>query len=720
MIDGSLPPAGGQRQLARPDLTACDREPIHIPGSIQPHGLLLVADAASREVVAGAGDIENRLAPDWMGRTLDDLLGQNVGAALARTDEPGRGSLVLDRVERHGTQFDIVVHASGDHLLVELELETAREWPAARTLSMLEATTASFERSTDLVSLCEAAAAAFRTLTGFDRVMIYRFLDDDAGVVLAEDRAEGEHSFLNHHFPATDIPQQARALYVRNRVRIIPDVRYEPAPLRPAAARDIDLSDVALRSVSPIHLEYLRNMDVGASASMSIVKDGLLWGLVACHHRTPHSLPIDLRLACAALAGDLARQIRAKENAGNYRERIRLRAAEDRVVTRLGGDASLGEFFEHAGGDVCRMLDADGFVAIQGKDIYVSGICPPQDALFAIGEHFKHAALAQPVATASLETILDKASAWRDCASGLLAATMSTEEPTIMMWFRAEQPQVVEWAGNPHASDKSDPNAVLTPRASFDAWSETVRGRARPWTREEIEAANRLKRTMFEARQNRRLRELNRDLAATIADKESLLAQKDYLMGEVNHRVQNSLQLVSAFLAMQARAANEPAVSDHLDEAQRRLQAVALVHRRLYADDRVEAVDLGRYIEDLVTELTTSMGREWRDQLRMELAPILISTDRAVNVGLILTELVINANKYAYDGDAGPIEITLEQYRQRFRLVVADRGKGKASSGRGFGTRMLKAMIERLGGDMTEDSSPQGLRVILSAPIEAD
>lgn len=719
LIDGPLTPATDQRQLSRPDLTACDREPIHIPGSIQPHGLLLVADAKSREVVAGAGDIEDRLATDWMGRTLDDLLGQDVGAALARADEPGRGSVVLDRIERHDTQLDVVVHPAGDRLLVELEPETARDWPAARTLSMLEATTASFERSTDLVSLCEAAAAAFRTLTGFDRVMIYRFLDDDAGVVLAEDRAEGEHSFLNHHFPATDIPQQARALYVRNRVRIIPDVRYDPAPLRPASARDIDLSDVALRSVSPIHLEYLRNMDVGASASMSIVKDGLLWGLVACHHRTPHFLPIDLRLACAALAGDLARQIRAKENAGNYRERIRLRAAEDRVVTRLGGDASLGEFFEHAGEDVCRMLGADGFAAIQGRDIYISGICPPQDAIFAIAEHFKHPALAQPVATASLEAMLEQAGAWRDCASGLLTATMSTEEPTILMWFRAEQPQVVEWAGNPHAGNKSDPNAVLTPRASFEAWSETVRGRARPWTREEIEAANRLKRTMFEARQNRRLRELNRDLAATIADKESLLAQKDYLMGEVNHRVQNSLQLVSAFLAMQARAANDRAVSDHLDEAQRRLQAVALVHRRLYADDRVEAVDLGRYIEDLVTELTNSMGREWRDQLRMELAPILISTDRAVNVGLILTELVINANKYAYDGDAGPILIALEQYRQRFRLVVADRGKGKTSNGRGFGTRMLKAMIERLSGEMEEQTSSQGLRVIVSAPIEA-
>jgi chemotaxis family two-component system sensor kinase Cph1 len=708
----------GQHSLTADRLTACDREPIHVPGSIQPHGLLLIVDRATGIVTAGAGDIEARIDPAWLGAEIDTLLDGAVRGALLEHVMTPTAPLVLDSVTRHGVTYDVIAHDGGTHFLIELEPQRDRQWPAARTLSMLEATTASFERSADLRSLCEAAATAFRTLTGFDRVMVYRFLDDDAGVVLAEDKVEGIESFLNHHFPASDIPRQARALYVRNRVRIIPDAHYEPAPIRPATEQSVDLSDVALRSVSPVHLQYLRNMNVAASASMSIVKDGMLWGLIACHHRTPHYLAHDLRLACAALVGDLARQIRAKENAGNYRERIRLRAAEDRVVTQLGGDATLAEFFEHVGVDVCRMLGADGFAAIQGGDLFTTGECPDDAALFAIGSHIKHMALAQPIATASLELLMPAATAWRDRASGLLAATMSTEEPTILLWFRAEQVQVVEWAGNPHAQKSDAATGALTPRASFEAWSEAVRGRARPWTREEIDAANRLKRTMFDARQNRRLRELNRDLAATIADKESLLAQKDYLMGEVNHRVQNSLQLVSAFLAMQARAANDPVVSDNLDEAQRRLRAVALVHRRLYADDRVEAVDLGRYLEDLISDLVASLGASWADQMRLDLAPILISTDRAVNIGLILTELIINANKYAYDGAPGPIAVTLEQYRQRLRLVVADRGRGKVPGNRGFGTRLLQAMIGRLDGDLEEESSPQGLRVVLTAPIE--
>jgi light-regulated signal transduction histidine kinase (bacteriophytochrome) len=212
LIDGIETLPAEARPVVDADLTACDREPIHVPGSIQPHGLLLIADATTRLVIAGAGDIESRLAPDWQGRSLDALLDQDVGAVLAQHDDAVEGPIVLARVRRDELIFDVTAHLADDHLLVELEPEVRAPWPAARTLSMIESTTGAFEQCADLTSLCEAAAAAFRTLTGFDRVMIYRFLDDDAGVVIAEDRAEGLHSFLNHHFPATDIPRQARAL----------------------------------------------------------------------------------------------------------------------------------------------------------------------------------------------------------------------------------------------------------------------------------------------------------------------------------------------------------------------------------------------------------------------------------------------------------------------------------------------------------------------------
>ena len=235
------------------DLTACDVEPIHIPGSIQPHGWLLLLEASTLAVVAGAGDLQTLFGPDWLGKSADALLGTEPAAVLRAAGSTCR----LGTLETLG--LDAVATRSGELWLVQLERPTgvATSFDA---LSWLEDVGFRFERAVGLPELFERAAEAYRELTGFDRVMVYRFLDDDSGVVVAEAAAAGLDAFRNHHFPASDIPKQARALYVRNRVRAIPDVTYVPQPIRPAAYAGIDLSDVDLRSVSPVHVQYLKNM----------------------------------------------------------------------------------------------------------------------------------------------------------------------------------------------------------------------------------------------------------------------------------------------------------------------------------------------------------------------------------------------------------------------------------------------------------------------------
>ena len=703
------------------DLTGCDREPIHIPGAIQPHGVMLVAERDSLVVRHAAGDVDAWFAGrPWEGRALGEIADDSLASRVARVaDSNAHGGFVGRWRTPGGKPVDVSVNRSDAWLIVEFEPGEENPPQAAAIMGLLEAAGAAFERAINLKALCERAAVEFRVLTGFDRVMIYRFLDDEAGVVLAEDRDPALPSFLNHHFPGSDIPRQARALYVRNLVRGIPDVSYFPAPLRPAwgESEPLDMSDAALRSVSPIHMQYLRNMGVGASASISIVKDGLLWGLIACHHSTPKLLPYDIRAASRALAGGLARQVRAKEDAEAYRERIRLRGFEDEVLAGLAVDQPLDLALVENIEELKRMMDADGVAVLRGGELVQAGAIPRETETRALAAWLVESGT-DTFASDRMGEDYPQGGAFREVASGAMAAVISTDEPFVLMWFRAEQVEEVNWAGNPHKAPVA-PGEVLSPRASFEAWSEAVRGRARPWSPAETEAAGRLRRALLDVRQTRRLKELNARLSDTLADREALLTQKEVLMREVNHRVQNSLQLVSSFLGLQARQSEDPVLHAAIEEARRRLSAVALVHRRLYRADQIENVDLARYIEELCGEMLESMGEDWTSHLTLDLAPVLMPTDRAVTVGLILTELVINANKYAYDGAAGPIEIRLEQHRNNLRLTVADHGKGKHEPRQGFGTRMMTAMVSQLSGELEYRENKPGLRATLTAPLAA-
>lgn len=703
------------------DVTGCDKEPIHIPGSIQPYGLMLVIDGDAMVVRHVAGEVEARLGvEDWQGRPLGDLIGHDLAkqaASLLATT--GKG--LVGRLDKGASRWDVVLSPAGPWALIELEPVEREDASASLVLSSLELAAAAFEQTTTLKALCDQAAKSFRALTGFDRVMVYRFLDDDAGVVLGEDVRPGLQSFMNHHFPGSDIPRQARALYVRNLIRVIPNSSYVPAPLRPdwTSPDPLDMSDAFLRSVSPIHLQYLRNMGVAASASMSIVKDGVLWGLIACHHETPCTISYDTRIACRALAGGLARQIKAKEEAESYRERIRLRGFEDDIVALLSREGSLDDALSNHIGEIGRMLGGDGVAVLRGGELIMGGQHPSDAQIRALAQWVRRRAGEDPVFSSDrLGEIYPAGQDFARQASGVLALTVSAEEPWMILWFRAERVEEVEWAGNPHKQNPARPDGVLSPRASFEAWKEDVHGRSRRWTLAEIEAAGRLRPAVLNVRQNRRIRDLNVRLTDTLADKDALLQQKEFLIGEVNHRVQNSLQLVSSFLALQARDADD-GFKATVEEARRRLNAVALVHRRLYRGDHLELVDAARYLDELVADAMSAMGPEWEAGLTLDLSPISLPTERAVTVGLILTELMINANKYAYEGGAGVLDIRLTEVRDKLRLTVADKGKGKVGGRKGFGSRLMDALVGQLGGELVYEDNGPGLRAVLTAPLAA-
>jgi two-component sensor histidine kinase len=364
------------------------------------------------------------------------------------------------------------------------------------------------------------------------------------------------------------------------------------------------------------------------------------------------------------------------------------------------------------------MLDADGVAVLRGADLIMGGRHPAEADVRKLAQWALPRSTDTVLATERLSEYFALSTQDLSLAAGLLAVTLSASEPWIVLWFRAEHVEVVNWAGNPHKNMTPGPGGTLNPRASFEAWQETVRGRARRWTIPEVEAAAHLRTSVMGVWQTRRIQDLNRQLLATLDQKDMLLRQKQFLIGEVNHRVQNSLQLVSSFLALQARGSEDATLHGALEEARRRIGAVSLVHRRLYSADQLETIDGARYVDELLDDLVASLGGEWSQHFARDLEPIMLPTDRAVGLGLVLTELVINANKYAYGGAPGPLRVSLAQDRDRFRLAVEDDGVGRTSTRRGFGSRMIDVLVTQLGGALDYEGKKSGTRAVLVAPIE--
>jgi light-regulated signal transduction histidine kinase (bacteriophytochrome) len=717
------------------DLTDCDREPIHIPGAIQPHGVLLVVDPACEEVLQAAGDTVGLLghAPSLLGRWVGEALGLSLASLVqaAGTDlraEPVYLGSIRPRADH--AEVDVVAHQLDSVVILELERAPPTRLSAARLLGEMQAIGAALEAAPDLTSTCEVAAREVRRLTGFDRVMVYHFLEDGSGCVLAEDRAAELPPFLNHHYPASDIPKQARELYLRNMLRVIPDVDYAAAPLVPPVCpaqptnRPLDMSKCALRSVSPVHVQYLKNMGVGASMSVSIIRSGTLWGLVACHHRTPMPVPYELRQACKRVGQILSQQIAAREEAEAHTQAQRLATARDEfLVAPARAEGAIEAGLAGRAAELLAIVSSDSVAVFHDGRVSGTGHRPSDDEVRGLAAWLLRGGTPDPYATDRLSERYAPAAAYRAWASGLLATVIAHQEPLVVLWFRAERAQVIEWAGNPHKpAEPGSAPGMLTPRASFELWRETVHGRSRPWTAAELDAARRFRDAAAELGRQRRVEELNRRLRQTLADKEALIAQKDLLMREVHHRVQNSLQLVNSMLALHERETADPAIAARFAEARRRILAVSAAHRRLWRSDQIQSVRFDTYLRELRDDLIAEWGTAWAEHFRIRAAPILVPTDAAVSLALVLTELVTNAVKHAYRGAPGPIDVIVAGGPNgSIRIVVADQGSGMERTERpgGFGSRLTRLLIAQVKGELAfQDNSP-GTKVVLTAPLPA-
>ena len=475
------------------DLDACAQEPIRIPGGIQPHGALAVLDAAGQVILQASANLPTLLGRHvTAGDPISTLQSPTLEADLTAwldSQDPN----FLRTAQSNGRALQVLGHRTHQGVILEFEQPPASE---GETLEALYPRIGRFmEDVQGYQSVAEMAAAAareFQRITGFNRVLIYRFDHDWHGEVIAEHGDGTLPSYLGLHFPASDIPAQARELYRLNRLRLIPDADYVASPLQPTSSpvdgEPLDLSFASLRSVSPVHLEYMRNMGTLASMSVSILVDGKLWGLVSCHNAAPRRLNAQARTACDLLGKVVSQQISNRERGDYAMRRIQLKQVEGQLLASLAIANSFQEGLAANAEAWLQLADATGAAVLTEASAFTVGITPSVSRMRDLAECLRSAQLPDPFHTESLAARFPEFTDIADIASGMLAISISQLHPGYIIWLRPERVRTVRWGGDPRKPLRQDAER-LHPRVSFESWKEQVRLEAEPWSQAIIDSA---------------------------------------------------------------------------------------------------------------------------------------------------------------------------------------------------------------------------------------
>lgn len=698
------------------DLTNCDREPIHVLGRIQSFGALISvsSDWIINHASKNAKDFLGLETGEIVGSPLSEVFTQNAIHAI-------RSRLQMlssaDSVERmFGVQltaepalYDVAVHFSGRSIIIECERHNDEK--TKDYVSYVRPMIERISKAENVVQLCDIAARQLSALIGFDRVMVYKFAKDDTGVVIAETKNHDMESFKGLRYPASDIPKQARALYTRNLLRIISDVGDPGVEIYPATSPEgapLDLSLSTTRAVSPIHLEYLRNMGVRASLSVSILKRGKLWGLFACHNETPQIVSFEKRSAAELFGQLFSFVLDQKESDLERAERDRSQIVHDKLMAQLADDASVSKNFQIIAQAIESVIPYDGAIGWIEGHFESIGQTLTREEFLPLVKTLNRTTVSQIFQTDCIASVTPDAEKYAERAAGLLALPVSRNPRDYIVLFRKEIARSVQWAGNPNKPVELGPNgARLTPRKSFEAWKEIVRNTCQPWSEAEVRAAESLRMTLLEV--------VLRMTDASLKERAKSQERQEILIAELNHRVRNILTLIRG-LVSQADA-DATSVAEFTEVVGGRIHALARAHDQISQENWSP----GSAQKLIKTEASAYFG-EKAGRVSITGPDAMLSPTAFSTLALVIHELMTNSAKYgALCDSGGSLSIELEALDDGALGIVWKEIDGPPietqPTRRGFGSTIIERSIPfELDGEASIAYERSGVRAEFKIP----
>jgi chemotaxis family two-component system sensor kinase Cph1 len=720
------------------DLTNCDTEPIHIPGQIQSHGFLIAIDSDciikfhSENITDFLPDLPSNL----LGRPINDI------EPLISAKEPpdfinqlisfGRSNKSFDQTnpfstDIQGTPFYLIINVSGPLYLLEFE-------PVASDLKndlqrIIGHSISEMLADKDLNNLLNNTALQVKNIIGYDRVMIYRFADDGHGEVIAEAKNDDLEPWLGLHYPASDIPKQARELYKLNLTRLIANVHTTPAKIittKQLSGDDpLDLTHSQLRAVSPMHIQYLINMGVNSSFSISLIYKKELWGLIACHNYSPRFIDYRARDSAKLIGQILSSALEFRQDEANQHLQDKFTANVNVLSRNMLKNNSIEDALTLNDVNLMHATNATGAALIYENSVIKLGQTPNDEQLHLLTRWIKDNVTDTFYYTNELPYIFPEADAFKKLASGILVLTLSAELSEYIIWFKPERLEVVTWAGNldKPMETAADGSLKISPRHSFEAWSQEVSGKSEPWGDEEIKSVTRLRTEASYAINQKAgaIRTLNERL-------KQAYEELDTFSYTISHDLKNPLSTIKGYAQALSRDPNlAPRTQEVLSKIDNRADRMNAMINEVLEYSRIGRLELkpvkvevGGILEDHIKDLKIAFNADH--------AKITIKNTPAVQgdptmVSQVFANLLSNAVKYSLPSGQPEVVIDAIDNELEITYIIKDNGVGidikqlphvfelfkrmdnvQHIEGTGVGLAIVKRIVEKHNGKIWVDS----------------